>query len=198
MHLPPALAATLLLLGSTAAATGPAARQTPEDWAERSRALADQLTTELKAELGAAMQSGGPVAAIEVCRTRAPAIAARLSSASGATVGRTALRVRNPANTADDVSRVVLERFAAEMPGPATAPAAAPPEARLEMHTARGVELRYLRAIPMQPACVTCHGKALAPELQEALRQAYPQDAATGFEPGELRGAVVVRWLDGG
>ncbi len=42
------------------------------------------------------MQAGGPVAAIEVCQTRAPEIAARLGQESGAQVGRTALRVRNP------------------------------------------------------------------------------------------------------
>ncbi len=52
-------------------------------WDERSRALADQLMSELQAELKQAMQQGGPVAAIEVCRTRAPQIAARLSAVCG-------------------------------------------------------------------------------------------------------------------
>lgn len=30
-----------------------------------------------------------------------------------------------------------------------------------------------------------------------AVGEAYPADAATGFEPGELRGAVRVRWPAG-
>jgi len=55
------------------------------------------------------------VAAVSVCRTRAPEIAARLSAESGAVVGRTALRVRNPVNAPDDLQRAVLEQFSVEL-----------------------------------------------------------------------------------
>jgi hypothetical protein len=63
----------------------------------RSRALADQLQTALSQRLMAAIVDGGPVAAIDGCREEAPEIAARLSVKADAHVGRTALRVRNPA-----------------------------------------------------------------------------------------------------
>jgi len=173
-----------------------AAAGTPTDWEARSRALADQLMGELKTELGAAMQRGGPVAAIGVCKTRAPEIASRLSAASGAEVGRTALRVRNPANAPDELERAVLEQFAAEL-AVAKEPLATPPEAVFELRAARGIEHRYMRAIPMQPLCVACHGKTIAPDLTAAIRKDYPDDAATGFEPGQLRGGVTVVWPAG-
>ena len=173
-----------------------AAAGTPADWDARSRALADQLMGQLKTELGAAMQQGGPIAAIGVCKTRAPEIASRLSAASGAEVGRTALRVRNPANAPDELERAVLEQFAAEL-AVAKEPLAIPPEAVFELRAARGIEHRYMRAIPMQPLCVACHGKAIAPDLAAAIRKDYPDDAATGFEPGQLRGAVTVVWPAG-
>lgn len=173
-----------------------AAAGTPADWDARSRALADQLMGELKTELGAAMQRGGPVAAIGVCKTRAPEIASRLSAASGAEVGRTALRVRNPANAPDELERAVLEQFAAEL-AVAKEPPANPPEAVFELRAARGIEHRYMRAIPMQPLCVACHGKTIAPDLTAAIRKDYPDDAATGFEPGQLRGGVTVVWPAG-
>ena len=48
------------------------------------------------------------------------------------------------------------------------------------------------RALADQP-----HRPTLAPELQQAIREAYPGDEATGFEPGQLRGAVIVRWPAG-
>ena len=162
-------------------------------WDERSRALADQLMGELQAELKQAMQQGGPVAAIAVCRTRAPQIASRLSASAGADVGRTAMRVRNPANAPDDLERAVMAGFASEL-AQAVTPASAPPEASIEIRSARGIERRYLRAIPMQPLCLTCHGAKLAPEIAAAVLRDYPQDAATGFEPGQLRGAVTIRW----
>ena len=173
-----------------------AAAGTPTDWEARSRALADQLMGELKTELGAAMQRGGPVAAIGVCKTRAPEIASRLSAASGAEVGRTALRVRNPANAPDELERAVLEQFAAEL-AVAKEPPTNPPEAVFELRAARGIEHRYMRAIPMQPLCVACHGKTIAPDLTAAIRKDYPDDAATGFEPGQLRGGVTVVWPAG-
>jgi hypothetical protein len=183
-----------ILAGMCALIVVPARADEPgAAWDERSRALADQLSSELQAELRQAMQQGGPVAAIEVCRARAPQIAARLSASAGAHVGRTALRVRNPANAPDDLERAVMAGFASEL-AQATTPASGPPEAVIEIRSARGIERRYLRAIPMQPLCLTCHGAKLAPEVAAAVARDYPQDAATGFEPGQLRGAVTVRW----
>ena len=160
-------------------------------WVEQSRALATQFGSELKGELGKAIASGGPVAAIEVCRSRAPEIAARLSQESGARVSRTALRVRNPANAPDDRQRRVLEEFSAEL---AAGKAEGPLEAVLEIRRGDEVERRYMRAIPTDALCLTCHGKTLAPELAAAIASAYPGDQATGFEQGQLRGAFSVTW----
>lgn len=161
------------------------------EWVEKSRELSMQLGKELKAELGAAIEKGGPVAAIDVCHTRAPAIAARLSGESGAAVGRTALRVRNAANAPDEVQRAVLEQFAGDM---ASGRVEGPLEAAFEIKREGGVERHYLRAIPTEALCLTCHGEMLAPELAAAIAREYPGDQATGFKLGELRGAFRVVW----
>ena len=160
-------------------------------WIAQSRALASRLGGELKAELGQALETGGPVAAIEVCRTRAPEIAARLSSESGATAGRTALRVRNPANAPDALQSAILEQFRAEL---ASGRFQAPLEAAFEINRGGQVERRYRRAIPTDAVCLTCHGGMLAPEIAAAIEREYPSDAATGFELGDLRGAFSVAW----
>lgn len=62
---------------------------------------------------------------------------------------------------------------------------------------AGGVDHDCMRAIVMQPQCLRCHGATLAPEVSGSIRKNYPADEATGFEPGQLRGAVVVRWPAG-
>ena len=54
---------------------------------ERSRELTQQFMANLKQELTAAMAAGGPVAAVEVCKVKAPRIAARLSGEPGPQVG---------------------------------------------------------------------------------------------------------------
>jgi hypothetical protein len=179
-------------LSCVSASPPPPAEPGPtRDWIAESRGLAQQLGSELKAELTRAMIDDGPVGAISVCRDQAPAIAARLSAQSGATVGRTSHRVRNPANAPDGMQRVLLDQFANEL---ASGKFQGPLEAAFEVNRGGQVERRYMRAIPMEGLCVTCHGKVLAPELAAAIAAQYPADEATGFEPGQLRGAFTVTW----
>ncbi|HEX7035444.1 MAG TPA: DUF3365 domain-containing protein, partial [Pseudomonadales bacterium] len=153
----------------------------------RSRTIVEEFQQALQTELQAALAEGGPVRAIDVCREVAPAIAARVSAESGAEVGRTALRVRNPHNAPDADAVRVLERFRAEV----AAGVGAAPE-HYQVH--EDGSARYMRAIVLNPPCTTCHGTSLAPAVAEALSQHYPEDRATGFEVGELRGAFVVDW----
>jgi hypothetical protein len=160
-------------------------------WVDQSRQLAMQLGGQLKGELTKAIAEGGPVAAINVCYLRAPEIAAQLSQASGARVGRTALRVRNPSNAPDELERSVLEQFAADL---GSGPIDRPLEAIFEIRRGDAVERRYMRAIPTDALCLTCHGTTIAPDLAAAIARDYPKDQATGFEQGQLRGAFSVVW----
>lgn len=157
---------------------------------ESSRAIAAEFQQTLGGELKSALAEHGPVHAIEVCADVAPAIAREASAASGAGVGRTALRVRNPDNAPDAGARAVLEDFRERVAG-----GAAMPVEHFEAHDDGSA--RYMRAIVMQPLCVTCHGEPLAGDVAEALAAHYPDDAATGFEVGELRGAFVIDWPAG-
>jgi hypothetical protein len=182
-------AALVLVLSPILLLAGEPATDTA--WVDQSRQLAMQLGGQLKAELTKAIAEGGPMAAINVCYLRAPEIAAQLSQASGARVGRTALRVRNPSNAPDDLERTVLEQFAADL---GSGPIDRPLEAVFEIRRGDAVERRYMRAIPTDALCLTCHGKTIAPELAAAIARDYPKDQATGFEQGQLRGAFSVVW----
>jgi len=169
-----------------------AAEPAPETaWMDQSRQLAMQLGGQLKGELSKAIADGGPIAAINVCYMRAPEIAAQLSQASGARVGRTALRVRNPSNAPDELERVVLEQFATDL---GSGPIDRPLEAMFEIRRGDAVERHYMRAIPTDALCLTCHGETVAPELAAAIARNYPGDQATGFKLGQLRGAFSVVW----
>ena len=183
-----ATALVLLLSPITVMASEP---PTDTAWVDQSRQLAMQLGGQLKGELTKAIAEGGPIAAINVCYLRAPEIAAQLSQASGARVGRTALRVRNPSNAPDDLERSVLEQFATDL---GSGPVDRPLEAVFEIRRGDAVERRYMRAIPTDALCLTCHGKTIAPELAAAIARDYPSDQATGFEQGQLRGAFSVVW----
>jgi len=186
-----ALQCCMLVLASTFMCHAARAEDLVPEWLARSRLLAQQLGTELKAELTSALASAGPAGAMGVCRTRAPEIAARLSRESGAIVSRTALRVRNPANAPDDLQHAILEQFADDLAAGRTE---LPLEAAVEINRGGKIEHRYMRAIPMDAMCLACHGLQLAPEAASAIAKAYPEDQATGFEQGQLRGAFSVIW----
>lgn len=170
-------------------AAGPvhAAEPSP-DWVDSAREAAAGLGGTLKQELQAAIAEGGPVQGIETCRVRAPEIA-RERSGPELRVGRTALRVRNPDNAPDDWERTVLADFQQRMADGAD-PAGL--QAWIETEVDGRPTGRWMKAIPTQPLCLTCHGDTLAPDLAEAIRDAYPEDRATGFAVGELRGAFTV------
>ena len=59
----------------------------------------------------------------------------------------------------------------------------------------RGRYFRYMKALPVQPLCLTCHGAAEnIPENVEArLAIEYPHDRATGYALGQVRGAVTIK-----
>jgi excinuclease UvrABC ATPase subunit len=51
----------------------------------------------------------------------------------------------------------------------------------------------WMKAIVMQPQCAACHGSSIEPELRKVITDKYPNDKATGFEVGKIRGAFLVR-----
>lgn len=161
-----------------------------ESRATESRTTAMEFMGQLKGELQAGMKAGGPVNAIEVCNSKAPAIAKIISDQKGWSVGRTALKYRNPDNAPDAWERSVLERFEqqkAQGRDPKTLE-------YFEVVDVQGAKtFRYMKAIPTGGVCVTCHGTQLAPEVGAKIKELYPQDQATGFEPGDIRGAFTIR-----
>lgn len=154
-----------------------------------SRATVKEFMQQLKGELQKGMQEGGPVNAIGICSDRAPAIAAALGERKGIDIGRTSLRVRNPANTPDVWEKAVLEEFEQRK-------LAGEDQATIEFFaTAEQADrtvFRYMKAIPTAELCVVCHGTEIAPDVAARLDELYPQDQARGFQPGDLRGAFTI------
>lgn len=143
----------------------------------------------LKGALQTAMKGGGPVNAIAVCQEQAPAIAADLSTERGASVGRTSLKPRNPANAPDAWERAVLEKFEARKAS-GEDPATLEHSEVVEQGGKR--VFRYMKAIPTAPVCLNCHGEKLDPAVADKIRELYPRDQATGFSIGDIRGAFTI------
>jgi len=153
------------------------------------RGLVAKFGGKLKEELSGAIKADGPVKAIAVCNTAAPAIAAEVST-DGWTVKRTSLKLRNANATPDAWENETLEMFEAEK-----AKGADPAKLeRAAIVEAGGVKtFRFMKAIPTAAEpCLACHGASIAEPVKAKLAELYPQDKATGYGAGDIRGAFTL------
>lgn len=142
----------------------------------------------------AAVAANGAAGAIPVCRVEAPTLLNALRQQTGWDIHRVSLKTRNPATGTPDAWEV---RQLADF----------------NIRAARGEKpelievtelidegggkrsLRYMKALPVAPVCLQCHGPAesLGEDLRHALARDYPGDRAVGYAAGQVRGALSVR-----
>lgn len=170
------LALSLMALGARAADPSPS-----EAALAAAEAAAVRFAGALKARVLESMGSVGPAGTVDVCSREAPAIKAAIEKETGVTLGRGSLRLRNPANAGPPWVQAWLatqgERKAEGVTG---------------LRAVVDGQARVIKPIAVEGACLACHGpvEAQPAELRQALLARYPQDRATGYAMGDLRGAL--------
>lgn len=178
----------LACIGLGSCASGPS---TDTAWQAEARQVASAVPPKLLAVLQAEIARGGPAGAVEVCRDKAPAMARAASEESGWAIRRVSLRNRNPRAVPDAWERATLEDF--DRRAAAGVPPAQLERAEIVSDGGRRLQ-RYMRALPTQDLCTQCHGTAdrISPAVSAKLAQLYPQDRATGYQVGQIRGAITL------
>lgn len=151
---------------------------------EKAKLATQALGTGLKTALEAALKTGDPVDALSICNTQALAMANKVSVEQGMQVSRVSLKNRNPNNAANAWQTEVLHDFE-------TRKAAGEDPSNLSYSAVVGDEFRFMKAIPTGEVCLGCHGQTISPAVSAKLAELYPQDKATGYKVGDLRGAFV-------
>jgi hypothetical protein len=137
-------------------------------------AAKDAMFEKLSGTLMSAIESDGPAQAIDVCKVAAPAIGEQVKRDFGVEIGRTSFKLRNITNAGPDWAASFVEAKTEE-------------PAFVELpDDALGV----LLPIMLKQKCTLCHGdhETLQEDVRAALDLHYPNDAATGFRKGDLRG----------
>ena len=183
---------TLFAAASLAAAVALPAFAQEGNVLQEVRQTAMSMPPKLLEVLDAEIKKGGHAEAMVVCREKAPAMAKALSEAKGMQIRRVSLKNRNPKAVPDAWERAVLEDFdrrAAAGESPATL------EKGEEVSEGGRKSYRYMKALPTQALCLQCHGAqaSLSPAVKEKLSALYPQDKATGYSVGQIRGAMTIR-----
>jgi Protein of unknown function (DUF3365) len=191
------LLAALALAGPAAANAQATAAAVPEDTQRQAlddaRKASTELVTAVRGELMKAIEASGPLRAIVVCKYTVPEIASAVSRRFGARVTRVSLTPRNPAlGWGDAWEQKVLMSFDERVAKGEKADGMEQYEVVVEPS---GTFLRYMRALPMQPACMHCHGpvEQISESIRSQLAHDYPHDKATGVTVGRVRGAVTFK-----
>ena len=156
------------------------------------RSVAGAVPPKLLEVLAAEIAKGGPENAIGICREKAPAMARAASERTGWAIRRVSLKNRNPKAAPDAWEQAALEEFDRRA-------AAGEKPSGLEKGEAVAADgkpvYRYIKALPTLELCVQCHGPVdtLAPGVRARLAELYPDDKATGFNVGTIRGAITIK-----
>ena len=70
------------------------------------------------------------------------------------------------------------------------ATAAGESAAQLAYSAKVGSNYRYMQAQGVEPVCLMCHGETLSQPVIDTLADYYPDDIATGYSLGQVRGAI--------
>lgn len=130
------------------------------------QALLDELTYSIS--------NNGVAKSIEVCKVKAKELAKTVSKECSLKIGRTSFSLRNDQNTP-----------------PAWAVSFVKDRVENEVNIDLGEgSLGVLLPIRLKDACIKCHGQsdAIDANVNVAILTHYPNDMATGFAVGDLRG----------
>jgi len=155
---------------------------------QRGKAIAAETFGLLSSNLQSAIQQGGLSNALPFCSLAASPLTAGMAEKHGVTLRRVTHKPRNPAGRASDVELTILKSFETALAaGNFTNP---PPP--LATNLIEGQATFFAPIVLNNALCLKCHGEPgmdISAENLAIIQQHYPQDEATGFKLGQLRGA---------
>ncbi|HNU17009.1 MAG TPA: DUF3365 domain-containing protein [Saprospiraceae bacterium] len=151
-------------------------------------ALGDSISTQVQAVLlknvSEALGKGGPVYAIDYCNVNAIPLTDSMSKAYHVEIQRLSDKNRNPVNAIiSDSDQKAWSKIQSDK------------ETFAELNET-GEVLYYKPIFTGMPACMKCHGSEqdIASDALELLGEKYPEDKATGYRMGDLRGMWKIKF----
>jgi ABC-type glycerol-3-phosphate transport system substrate-binding protein len=144
--------------------------------------IAQQTFKKLSSQLKQTIEEKGPAGAIGFCNITAIPLTDEISTKNKATIKRATDKPRNPVNLANDEEIMIIERMKTEM-------AAGNQPMPVVQKDADG-NPHFYAPIILKGLCLQCHGNDsdITADTKEKIKTLYPDDKATGYKTGELRG----------
>lgn len=163
------------------------AQEIPQDIIKTGDKVTKELAQKLSSKLQHEIKTNGIVQAAGFCNTNALILTqeVNLHQVQGISIRRISLKERNPANVPLPDEIAALESMQKMLN-----------EKKLPEYiiTQEDKSYKYYKPLVIKKeACLKCHGDiAQNPPLQQFMKEHYPEDKATGYKMGDLRGAMVV------
>ena len=157
---------------------------------EKGQQITSTTFATLSGHLLNTLESEGVDGAIRYCNLAAYPLVDSLSAVHNAEIRRTSFKVRNPENAPVGEERQMLEVYQDLV-------ATGKPTPPIVKQTADTV--MYYAPIFVNALCLQCHGTAgttMRAEDYAVIRELYPEDQATGYTEGDLRGIWSIRFRD--
>jgi cytochrome c551/c552 len=151
-----------------------------------------QLAMQTKATLGKnlmnAINTKGTAEALDFCSTKAYTLTDSMATVLHANIKRVSDKNRNPLNLADSSQTAFIEQCKIQVE-----------QGQKPVPAIRELNGKYLAFYPIitEEMCMQCHGTVeseIKVETLQKIKERYPDDKATGYKPGQIRGAWVVEW----
>lgn len=153
--------------------------------------IAVLTTSALQKALKGAIQEGGLEYAIKFCNLEALEITDSISEMESVAVKRVAKKYRNPLNEMNDLENDLFASYVSQLQN----------EQSLHpviMADSKGHPVFY-QPIYTGALCLNCHGEMgtnINAELAGTIQKLYPEDQATGFKEGQLRGMWAITFTE--
>jgi hypothetical protein len=134
------------------------------------------------------MKAGGPMQALDFCTQKAYTLTEKVNKElpKGVSVKRITMKTRNPANKAEADEAVVLEALTKLKKANVILP-------KQIVQKVDATTYKYYKPLVInKKVCLKCHGDIQNKKLKNAIAKRYPNDKATHYKMGDLRGAIVV------
>ncbi len=163
------------------------AQEVPKHVIDTGENAANELIKNLGSRLKHEIKANGILSAVRFCNINALTLTeeVNLHQHEGTTIKRISLKERNPANTPSEDEAKALRKMQALLDSK-----------KLQGHYLEENEKSYKYYKPLiinKGVCLKCHGDiSKNADLAKLIKESYPEDKATGYTMGDLRGAILV------
>ncbi len=165
-------------------------QQEKEEYLAKGKDIAARTLAVLSGQLQKALGEGDINNAIASCNIRALSLTDSLSNAYNADIRRTSLNIRNPMNSPSCIEAEQLKTYQKQFN---KGEDLQPHVEFIDDHN-----IAFYAPIVINEFCLNCHGSPgddIGSEEYKIINQYYPDDQATGYREGDLRGMWSIRFL---